>query len=687
MGVHGLWRLLDSFGEVISPEALRGKRVAIDASVWIAQFRSTVSTDQQVLQGLLQRILKLLFYGIEPIFVFDGVASSSKAAEQHRRRLQRLQGRRKFLFRHAKAIAAAQQASGQLPQAPLEEDGEEGSGSQSKRKKRKESTLLQQIQAEAERLKELTTLTGDLRATPLLAPHGKKPHHRRTPSRNVIPPTLVSAASTGKFICEAEDYLKLKKAGDTILAANSLRHTSSSLFIGPRAALVGDLPSDTPQPCAATPQAEYIAVIDSEEDEESDSEVEMIQAKQRSPSVTLVGEGKGGSGDGVELWLEGASLLHDSSQDETSSAELSSGSDEEGQLWNANTQYNHLSAELGDGAESPLNPSALSAAAPVHTASMPRPRPAPQPTSSVNSSSAPLPVELVEIVELLELCGVNFVVSPAEADAQCAMLSQLGLVDAVLTEDSDVLVHGATAVLRGFFSSSKDVVCYRQRDLEACGITKSVLVALAVLLGCDYDQGVLGVGLVGALTIIATTWTPQDRDVTPVHLLSRWRSLLSAPLPGSWAEGDEEMSVYQYEMLSQHYDAWKQLHVGQQFPSHTVIDAFYRPTVNSCFSTASFSFSPPQWRNLRHYMNIRGFSVSQSLAQKIHFAEAAIQKSSDGQQAAAPPARNLLSFMKPMTQGIDEREEHWRYRKLPRRFELLLPFLHALQQPPLPVSE
>jgi DNA excision repair protein ERCC-5 len=67
-------------------ENVEGKSMAIDSSIWIYQFQATMrGKDGRVLVnahvlGFLRRISKLLFYGIKPVFVFDGGAPALKRA-------------------------------------------------------------------------------------------------------------------------------------------------------------------------------------------------------------------------------------------------------------------------------------------------------------------------------------------------------------------------------------------------------------------------------------------------------------------------------------------------------------------------------------------------------------------------------------------------------------------------------
>lgn len=63
---------------------MEGKALAIDSSIWIYQFQATMRdkdgrglVNAHIL-GFLRRICKLLYYGIKPVFVFDGGAPALK---------------------------------------------------------------------------------------------------------------------------------------------------------------------------------------------------------------------------------------------------------------------------------------------------------------------------------------------------------------------------------------------------------------------------------------------------------------------------------------------------------------------------------------------------------------------------------------------------------------------------------
>ena len=105
--------------------------------------------------------------------------------------------------------------------------------------------------------------------------------------------------------------------------------------------------------------------------------------------------------------------------------------------------------------------------------------------------------------ELLTLFGVPYVIAPQEAEAQCAWMNAEGLVDAVVTDDSDAFLFGAKHVYRNVFESKKYVEAYAADRIEAeLGLDRARMAELALLLGSDYTEGVGGVGIVNALEIV-----------------------------------------------------------------------------------------------------------------------------------------------------------------------------------------
>ena len=91
-----------------------------------------------------------------------------------------------------------------------------------------------------------------------------------------------------------------------------------------------------------------------------------------------------------------------------------------------------------------------------------------------------------------------------EAEAQCAELLTLELVDGIITDDSDVFLFGGARVFKNMFNQSKTVECFLLPDLEReLGLDRDKLVQLAYLLGSDYTEGLPGVGPVVAMELLS----------------------------------------------------------------------------------------------------------------------------------------------------------------------------------------
>lgn len=112
-------------------------------------------------------------------------------------------------------------------------------------------------------------------------------------------------------------------------------------------------------------------------------------------------------------------------------------------------------------------------------------------------------IMITECQQLLRLFGLPYVTAPMEAEAQCAELVQLGLVDGIVTDDSDCFLFGGTRIYKNFFNQAKFVECYLASDFEKeFDLTRQKMIDVAHLLGSDYTEGLPGVGPVTALEII-----------------------------------------------------------------------------------------------------------------------------------------------------------------------------------------
>ncbi|RNF20260.1 putative DNA repair protein RAD2 [Trypanosoma conorhini] len=732
MGVHGLWRLLDTFGEVTQPGDWRGKRVAVDASIWMSQFRAQCAAgenvEQRILEGFFLRILKLLFYGIEPVFVFDGAATTLKSMERRRRAERRAALERAALTRRAKQIVQAQLASGVLDLRALDQQSPVKAG---------DARIAQR--ASPGRLP--VAVTGGCGA----------PSRRLMCKRRreiVLEPDIVSRTLTNNFLTEAEEWMEEKRRGEMCVEANTLLYSSTSLFMGPRRVLEGKIdasmasavqtvrdknPSQQVVPSCLTSGAS--SVVSSDDGIISNNDYETVPTSTTSgDSVVIVEEDRETlvdrlreleevrshslHDDSCETWSEKAMVKSDGDilsscgdgGDSRDGSTSDHAADDSVQLWNPGTQLNcrrsaettSMQREVSEGGSGQYAPVSLrpverqtggetdarvalditgalgvknlaAAPLPFHPSRTPTPTSAPRPASASSTTSKNLrqviPFELLEIAELLDCCGIPFVLSPHEADAQCAFLSQQRLVDAVFSEDSDVIVHGATVVLRGFFAKDRYVVAYRQSDLATCGVDKDVLVALALLLGCDYAEGVDGVSLLEALRIITAFWG-QGSEQGPTHvleMLTQWRNAV-AQRRFVW---DDESTLLQ---LYLNWRKWTSLRVGMEFPNAHVVGAFFNATVNT--DLRSFAVASPDWKRLRTFAGMHGLLGSVTCQQRLELA----QKEFMARELRRQEERNkrqwrLTDFAMP-----SQIKETVIYKKQPPKFEAALSALRAARR-------
>jgi flap endonuclease-1 len=99
--------------------------------------------------------------------------------------------------------------------------------------------------------------------------------------------------------------------------------------------------------------------------------------------------------------------------------------------------------------------------------------------------------ELDECKELLELMGIPYINAPEEADSQCAYMAKEGLVDAVYTDDMDILTFGSPIIIKNLISlKNKPIEINLNNILQKLNLSYDEFIDFCILLGCDYSNGI-----------------------------------------------------------------------------------------------------------------------------------------------------------------------------------------------------
>ena len=112
-----------------------------------------------------------------------------------------------------------------------------------------------------------------------------------------------------------------------------------------------------------------------------------------------------------------------------------------------------------------------------------------------------------QLIRELKRLGVQYVVAPYEADAQLAYLEKRGLIQGVLSEDSDLLVFGVKCLLTKL-DQYGDCIEINRKDFTACrdislvGWSDVDFRLMAILSGCDYLPSISNMGLLTAYRMV-----------------------------------------------------------------------------------------------------------------------------------------------------------------------------------------
>jgi exonuclease-1 len=131
-----------------------------------------------------------------------------------------------------------------------------------------------------------------------------------------------------------------------------------------------------------------------------------------------------------------------------------------------------------------------------------------------------LPANFERGKQALRAESVPYVVAPYEADAQLAYLERIGLVDGIITEDSDLLVFGCRTVLFKLDTVTSTAATISRSDFAQVtsseggfpllGWSDAQFRAMAMLSGCDYLDSISGVGLKTACSLLRKHRTVEN---------------------------------------------------------------------------------------------------------------------------------------------------------------------------------
>ena len=127
-----------------------------------------------------------------------------------------------------------------------------------------------------------------------------------------------------------------------------------------------------------------------------------------------------------------------------------------------------------------------------------------------------------ESKKLISLLGLPVVQAPSEGEAQAAHMVKQNKGFAVGSQDYDSLIHGATKLVRNLsisgrrknkagYETIKPEIIDLSENLNNMGIDQNQLIALAMIIGTDYNPGgIKGIGPKNALKLVKQYKTDLD---------------------------------------------------------------------------------------------------------------------------------------------------------------------------------
>lgn len=166
-------------------------------------------------------------------------------------------------------------------------------------------------------------------------------------------------------------------------------------------------------------------------------------------------------------------------------------------------------------------------------------------------------------IEELKSMKVQYLVAPYEADAQLVYLEQNGIVNGILSEDSDMLVYGAKRLITKLNQYAECVEIERAdfplcKEVSLTGWTDAMFRRMAILSGCDYLPSIEKMGLKTAYRFVR-----KYKDTEKVLRMVQFEGKLSVPADYLARFQDAELTFIHHRVFS---PAQRQMVFMQELP-------------------------------------------------------------------------------------------------------------------------
>jgi exonuclease 1 len=147
----------------------------------------------------------------------------------------------------------------------------------------------------------------------------------------------------------------------------------------------------------------------------------------------------------------------------------------------------------------------------------------------LQKAAAVIPSMAKLLIEQLKVMNVQYLVAPYEADAQLVYLEQKGIINGILSEDSDMLVYGAKRLITKLNQYAECVEIERAdfslcKEVSLTGWTDAMFRRMAILSGCDYLPNIDKMGLKTAYRFVR-----KYKDAEKVLRMVQFEGKLSVP--------------------------------------------------------------------------------------------------------------------------------------------------------------